>query len=165
MKRFALGVLVALVLVTSARPARAQEPTFPGCPQCGISGYVDIPAKGATVSRADLVNRNAAFAGWGLERVSGKPIDRVTFSYEGDNTDVWYPLKQKDDALWASYVYRPDVVLAYGPWFPAVYIYGSMSGWVLWMDNPPPVGARRVMVQLWRGPYHADVLLTLNIVE
>lgn len=125
---------------------------------------MDAPADGTTISRSDLVARRAAFVGWGLERVSGRPVDRATITYEV-TPGVFAPLKQRDDALWASYVYRPDVVNAYGPWFPNVYIFGSMSGWVLWMDNPPPAGARRITVQLWRGPYHADVTLTLNFIE
>jgi len=157
-------LLILAVLVFSPVPSVAQYgPTFPGCAQCGVIGYVDLPARGGTVSNAALLSHNEAFEGWGFECVSGDPVDRVDLFVEDDvQADIWHPVKQSDDGMWGGYWWRPDVSLAFVKSCPA--ILGRYTGWVRWIDKPLPLGAHRFRVLLWHGPYHAQLVLTLNVI-
>lgn len=126
------------------------------CPTCGVHGYVDAPQAGAT-----LIRHVTVIEGWGHECVSGAPVDRVDVWYEGES-GRWVSLKQAEWALHVGVYARPDVAQAYRAVCPNV---SSATGWWLELTNPPPVGARRVRFELWRGPYHAGVIRTYNVVE
>src|SRR5258708_26281246 len=79
MKRLLLGVVFAPGL---AAPAAAQEPSTiwnwirGACMLCGVDGSVDY---------AGPVSGGVLVAGWGLECVSGQPVDRVDIWYQGDD--------------------------------------------------------------------------------
>lgn len=164
MKRALFAVLFAFV----ALPAAAQDPSqydpqtwfAPGCPLCGVTAYVDLPAPSVTVSRADLLARNAAVEGWGFERVSGAPVDRVDVYLEVAENQ-WRPIVQAASSLEPG-SYRPDVRDAYARYFPAV---SDLTGWVLYITNWPDwaLGAHRVQFVIWHGPYHTAVIRTYNV--
>ena len=142
-----LLLVVAFVLV--AVPASAQQfngarGQFPGCPKCGVISALDWPLAEATVSASNLV-----FAGWGFECVGGTPADRVDVWYE-DYQGKGHPLKQEDWTLFAGQVPRQDVVNYYKKECPNVPL---LSGWHLVITNPPPTGLRRVIINVWYGPY------------
>jgi hypothetical protein len=61
------------------------------------------------------------------------------------------PLLQPGSALNYGSVDRPDVQMAYRPYCPNV---PGVTGWTLTLTNPPPVGLRRVQINVWRGPYY-----------
>lgn len=129
-----------------------------GCPTCGVHGYVDFPSSGVTLMRNGIM-----FAGWGFECVTGKPIDRIDVSYEvADGAGGWQPLKQADWALHFGAIERPDVVNAFANVCPSVPV---KSGWWLQITNPPPPGARRVMLKLYSGIWHANLIRTYQFID
>jgi hypothetical protein len=157
------------IMIAFAAPARAQyEPTFPGCPKCGVAGYVDVPGAAATVSNADLLAFRAAVEGWGFECVSGNPVDRVDIYVEDDvQHDFWHPVKQAANTQGGSNP-RPDVEAVFASACQA--IEGQWTGFVRWLDQPLPLGAHRFLFVLWKGPYHTQtqgpnaLIKTLNVV-
>lgn len=165
MKRTTLGVILGVLLfgVGSAH-AQADPASYDpqnwfkkACPSCGVQGYVDYPKRGATLERNNIV-----LAGWGFECVAGSPITDVAIWYETDDGRGFLALKQANNTLHVASVDRPDVVRAFVPYCPNV---SAMTGWWLQMSNPPPAGARRLLIQLRYGPYHADVIRTFNFID
>lgn len=165
-------LFAALCLLVSSVPVRAQgvDPSQydpqtwfkQACPTCGIDAYVDVPAQSATVSRASLLSHNSAFLGWGFEHNTGGLIDRVEIFVEtGDN--VWTPIPQTTGGLILGF-YRPDVYAAFGKFYSAT---PGNSGWAFLVSDWPDwaLGAHRVTLVVWRGPYHVNLVKTLNIVE
>lgn len=162
---FVLGVFVVLSL---ARPAQAQDIDLSqfdpqtwfksACPTCGVHGYLDYPKTGASLMRSTVL-----MAGWGFECVSGRAIDRIDVWYEPDDfPGAWLPLKQADGAARIAAVNRPDVSAAYERACPNA---PGNAGWWLLLTNPPPAGARRIMLKLWSGPYHADLVRTYSFLD
>ena len=138
-KRFSLALGFALITST----AFAQVPGFPnGCRDCVVYSYVDDAPDGATVAAAGLT-----FEGWGFECNSGQGIDRVDVWFQ-DYEGIYHPLEQGDGALTHG-IYRPDVRAHYAPYCPNVT---GDSGWRLTLNNPPPTGLRRLVINVWRGP-------------
>lgn len=143
MRRILLGVVVALACSLGVS---AQIPGLPnGCPTCGVVSYVDLPAPEATVSASAFT-----LQGWGFECFSGRVADRVDIHYQ-DYDGYWRPLLQPVTALHYGSIARPDVEAVYQPYCPNV---GTMTGWSLAVTNPPPLGLRRVQINVWRGPYY-----------
>jgi hypothetical protein len=143
MRRVCLGVLVALALSSGLT---AQIPGLPnGCPTCGVYSYVDTPAPEATVSASNFV-----LQGWGFECFSGAVADRVSIFYQ-EYDGTWTPLLQPSTALQYGTIDRPDVWSTYRGLCPNV---PGMTGWSLLLTNPPPLGLRRVQINVWRGPYY-----------
>jgi hypothetical protein len=143
MTRVLLGIVLAVCLSLGVS---AQIPGLPtGCPTCGVYSYVDLPAPEVTVSASNFV-----IAGWGFECFSGAVADRVDIFYQ-DYDGYWVPLRQPPTALNYGSVDRPDVQMAFRPYCPNV---PGMTGWHLFVTNPPPLGLRRVQINVWRGPYY-----------
>jgi hypothetical protein len=117
---------------------------FPGCPDCGVLSYVDLPKDESTVSASNLV-----FQGWGFECVSGRPANRVDVWYQ-DYDGYWKSLPQPSYVLYFGIVSRPDVRNAFVGSCPNV---DQFSGWYLNITNPPPSGLRRIKISVWYGPY------------
>lgn len=168
MTRSRLALLV-LILLSCAGRAAAQEVDIsqfdpmnwfrPSCPRCGVAGYVDYPKSGATLTRDNIL-----LAGWGFECVSGRAVNRVDVWYEVDDMPgSWLPLKQPWWALHPAAIDRPDVAAAYATVCPAV---SRTSGWWLQITNPPPPGARRIMLKLFSGDvWRADIIRTYNFTD
>lgn len=145
----------ALLALSFTFGAHAQTPNpAPGCANCGMRSYVDIP--GTRDAHGGLF-----IAGWGFECASGQPADRV---------DVWW---QQDDGFFApaggagthgngllTYgLYRPDVLQHYAPYCPAS---NGMVGWHFYFTAQVPPGTRQVKINVWRGPFmetHTRVVL------
>jgi hypothetical protein len=94
------------------------------------------------VSASDFV-----MAGWGFERFSGMPVDRVDVSYQ-DYDGGWHQVKTTE--FYFGYWLRYDVMTAYRPYYPNV---PATTGWSLKVIGVPP-GLRRIHVNVWRGPYY-----------
>ena len=138
-----------------------------GCPLCGVVGWLDVPGPAATVSRTDLLAGNVQFQGWGFECASGAPVSSIyiyveTDQQNADGTFQWKPVPQGENALQVGY-YRPDVQQAYASACPAV---SGNTGWSLMVSSWPDwaLGARRVTLILYHGPFHAPLTKTYNIV-
>lgn len=162
-------ILLALLFLGIATSAHAQyEPTFPGCATCGVIGYVDLPSNTSTVSNTALLAGWQAVEGWGFEKFSGNPVNRVDIYVEDDNViNQWHPVKEPDNTS-AGITPRPDVEAAFVSLFPA--IFERWTGFVRWINNPLPLGAHRFQFILWWGPYHNDnlhypLIKTLNVVQ
>lgn len=145
-------LLLALIAQDPRDLAKFDPQQWFKCPTCGVHGYVDLPQQGATLPKGAFI------AGWGLECGSGRTVDRVDLWYEVED-GRWVPLKQDASALHVA-VYRPDVFAAYAPYCANVRME---TGWYLEVSNPPPTGARRVIIQLWSGPYHAELVRTWTV--
>jgi len=143
--------VMSLFLVGLAAGAAAQPPlgsgargSFPGCPQCGVWSWVDLPQNQQTVSAS-----NFWVHGWGFECVSGLSIDRVDVHYQ-DYDGIWRPLKQPVNALRWGLIPRPDVV-TFGQAIGCPHTVAN-TGWALTVHGMP-LGLRRVTFNVWRGPY------------
>ncbi len=165
------SALIAVALIAFAAPAFAQTDTSqydpqtwfaPACPSCGVLAYLDVPSSTSTISRTDLLAGNVQFQGWGFECVSGAPIDRVDV-YVETSDGVWTPVKQ-GGALRFGSIYRPDAAAAFRSSCPNV---GDWTGWALQITTWPDwaLGARRVQLWIWKGPYHARQIRTYNITQ
>lgn len=143
-----LRMLVVAVLVASSASIAAQGPApAPGCQNCGVASFVDIPKNGAVVESGGFF-----VAGWGLECVSGRGVDRV---------DVWYEVApNKFEAAGGAgthgngdlrfELYRPDVLAQYTQACPAT---NGMAGWHFYFTKPLPQGTRKIVINVWRGPF------------
>jgi len=163
MMKYRLMVVAFLAFTGTALAQDPQTWFGAGCPKCGVIGWVDMPAPSTTVSRADLYAGRAAFEGWGFECVSGQPVDRIDLWIE--RTDgIWANLKQNANTTLYGFVYRPDVQAVFTSGCPRVT---GLTGWVFYVSHLPDsaLGAHRFTLVLWRGPYHINRVLTLNIVE
>lgn len=154
-----IAAIVFVLLVGRATPTWAQfdgsRGSFPGCPTCGVFSAVDLPAPEQTVSQQNFV-----VWGWGFECVGGATVDRVDVWYQTyDGT--WRPLKQADGTLQYGVMPRPDVQAYYRTACPRVPLN---SGWVLSLTRVPPLGLRRVVFNVWRGPYFEQHRRTYLIV-
>ncbi len=141
--RFFGAAVIAFVLALSV-PAQAQW--YGGaCAKCGVISYVDIPSE---TSVAVVPQNLLMLAGWGFECVSGQPLSRIEFWYQGDD-GYFHPAHQQGDTWILTGVYRPDVWNAYNLHCPMVTGY---SGWHLYVrPGLVPVGTRSVAVVLWYG--------------
>ncbi len=152
MKRLLLGVVFALGL---AAPAAAQEPSTiwnwirGACMLCGVDGSVDY---------AGPVSGGVLVAGWGLECVSGQPVDRVDIWYQGDD-GFFHGVPAS--AQWLGAVGRPDAVnyMAWKGCPQGAHLYNGFHVFIA--TQHVPAGKRRVMVNLWRGPYFQGHLRTV----
>lgn len=153
-------LLLPLILLT----AQFQyEPKFPGCSTCGVIGYIDIAPTTITLSNTDLQSGASAIEGWGFEKYSGAPVDRLDIFVEDNYLEnVWHPVKQKSSAI-DYYFYRPDVETVFSSTYPN--IYGRSVGFVKYLDSDLPLGAHRFTILIWKGPYHYNQVVTWNIVK
>lgn len=155
-KRILIAAVFMMVGSTGwAQVGSGDRGSFPGCPTCGVYSYVDLPVAEMTVSAS-----NFTLQGWGFECYSGVPADRVDLYYQ-DYDGLWHPLKQAAGTLWFGYVPRPDVAAAYRSSCPNV---SDTTGWGLTVMNPPPVGLRRIQINVWHGPYFESHRRTYLIV-
>jgi hypothetical protein len=170
-----IALALALVLCSASLASAQYEPTFVGCPGCGVVyGYVDTPATSLTLSNTDLLNHTTAPMGWGFACYTGSPIDRVDLYVEDDaRPGFWNPVPSTDPnasttQTWSGYVARPDVEAAFAAACPNVR--GVNTGFIRWIDKALPLGAHRFLFVLWKGPYHTPtqgtgaIIKTLNIV-
>lgn len=134
------GLVFAAVSLGAQQGAGKLGIPWPTCPTCKVVSFVDGP-DGATVSAASM-----AIEGWGFECASGQAIDRVDVFFE-DYDGYFHPLKQAEWTLHAG-LYRPDVRDHWSAHCPNV---STNAGWRLTLSNPPPVGLRRIIVNVWRG--------------
>lgn len=143
-----------LLCALAATVALAQVPSYPtGCPRCGVISYVDLPQDGATVSQTSFY-----LAGWGFECESGRAAHRVDVFYEGDD-GYFHPLVPQGTLYWG--LSRPDVRNAYAAHCPNV---PDTTGWHVYLTNPPPLGTRRITVNVWREPYFEGHTRTITVV-
>lgn len=143
MKRMALGALIALALICSARSAHAQTvPGYPGgCPTCIV------------VSNIDWANHYVV-AGWAFGCADGLAVNRVEAWYQTDQ-GPWVPAKIFPDGRVSFLneftfvpIPRPDVAAAFSPWCPRVT---ANAGFHYIFVEPLPPGARWIYVTTWRG--------------
>jgi len=141
---------VAFVLVmSSASLAAAQVPGYPnGCASCIVTGSIDLP----TPTQVETITSGGMFgaAGWLFFGFDGQGVDRVEVA--------WFDNKGYAHYVDSQYVHyqtfaRPDVNIAYAPYFPA--IAGSQtSGWWIGVDHDGlPNGTHVIQLSLWHGVY------------
>lgn len=148
LRSFAIAAVAALlhVSVAAAQPPLGSggRGSFPGCPKCGVYGFVDYPKDGATVVQSAFTA-----GGWGIEGGSGAAVDRIDVWYQ-DYAGAWIPVRLAPQDVRTGFIHRWDVVL----WgaandFGLVDLY---SGWAVTIRGVP-LGLRRLKFLLWRGPY------------
>lgn len=123
------------------------------CPTCKVETYVDLPAQSSTIHALTV------FQGWGFQCNSGQLPERVDVWVEGADS-AWTPLPASSVTLVVGNA-RPDVAVAFSAACPNV---PGNTGWTVWVRWPSGLtGAHRVLLNVWRGPFHTAQIRTYTI--
>lgn len=137
MKRFILGVIIALALTSGTASAQAAwtAPVYSWgsgwCPTCYVYMNIDSPNI--------ITPFNQSIAGWAFGCADGRRIDRI---------DVYYGNTRADSYISTVSGERPDVLKYFLSTCPRV---SGTTGWTVGFHTPIPPGTWTVTVVVWTG--------------